>query len=103
MDAVPDYAEPVITTPAQLRSSPGAHSRDPLVPSGYETTALPPSHWLRLQFLLCRRPFSLRRDPPRRRQRGLRPGDELIGFVKQPLRHAPKREVDGAALLRVIE
>jgi len=32
MDAVPDYAEPVITTPAQLRSSPGAHSRDPLVP-----------------------------------------------------------------------
>src|SRR6185503_15207556 len=70
---------------------------------GYETTALPPSHWLRLQFLLCRRPFSLRRDPPRRRQRGLRPGDELIGFVKQPLRHAPKREVDGAALLRVIE
>ena len=31
----PDVAEPVITTRAQLRSSLGAHSRDPLADQGY--------------------------------------------------------------------
>jgi len=32
----PDIAEPVITARAQLRSSPGAHSRDPLAHPDYE-------------------------------------------------------------------
>jgi len=31
----PDVAEPVITVRAQLRSPPGAHSRDPLTHPGY--------------------------------------------------------------------
>src|ERR1700722_16961146 len=39
----------------------------------------------------------------RRRQRCACPGDKLIGFVEQVLRHAPKGEVYGAALLLVIE
>ena len=46
---------------------------------------------------------SLGRDPARRRQRYPRPGDKLIGFVEQPLRHAPEGEIDRAALLPVIE
>jgi hypothetical protein len=33
-NTAPDFAEPVITVRAQLRSSRGAHSRDPLAPSG---------------------------------------------------------------------
>ena len=48
-------------------------------------------------------PFSLRRDPMRRRQRRACPGDKLIGFVEQSLRHTPEGEVYGAALLLVIE
>jgi hypothetical protein len=54
----------------------------------------------------CCCPFflvSFRRNPARRRQRCLRPGDKLIGIVEQPLRRAPKGEVYGAALLRVVE
>jgi hypothetical protein len=39
----------------------------------------------------------------RRRQRCACPGDKLIGFVEQVLRHAPKGKVYGAALLLVIE
>jgi len=50
-----------------------------------------------------RRPFSLGRDALRRRQRGARPGDKLIGFVEQTLRRAPKGEVDGIALFLVVE
>ena len=34
LHTAPDFAEPVITVRAQLRSSRGAHSRDPLAPSG---------------------------------------------------------------------
>src|SRR5882762_5051728 len=43
------------------------------------------------------------RDPTRCRQRYSCPRDELIGFVEQPLRRAPKGEVYGAALLLVVE
>ena len=50
-----------------------------------------------------RRPFSLRRNPPRCRQRGARPGDKFIGFVEQPLRSTPEGKIDGAALLLVVE
>src|ERR1700726_4877011 len=39
--------------------------------------------------------------PTRCRQCSSRPRDKLIGFVEQPLRRAPKGEVDGAALLLV--
>jgi len=48
-------------------------------------------------------PFSLGGDPTRRCQRCLRPRDKLIGVIEQPLRRAPKGEVYGAALLRVVE
>src|SRR5258708_39809098 len=58
---------------------------------------------LRLLFSPWRCPFSLRRDPTRRRQRYSRPRDKLIGFVEQPLRRAPKGEVYGGALLLVVE
>src|SRR5882762_10195440 len=58
---------------------------------------------LRLLFSPWRCPFSLRRDPTRRRQRYSRPRDKLIGFVEQPLRRVPKGEVYGAALLLVAE
>ncbi len=51
--------------------------------------------------LLWRRP--LRRNPVCRRQRGARPHDEFVGLVEQPLRHAPECEINGLALLRVIE
>jgi hypothetical protein len=34
-NSAPDFAEPVITARAQLRSSRGAHSRDPLARPGY--------------------------------------------------------------------
>src|SRR5437899_4032000 len=58
---------------------------------------------LRLLFSPWRCPFSLRRDPTRRRQGCSRPRDKLIGFVEQPFRRAPKGEVYGAALLLVAE
>jgi len=37
MEAVPGYAEPVITARTQLRSSLCAHSRAPLAPPGLRT------------------------------------------------------------------
>jgi hypothetical protein len=43
------------------------------------------------------------RNPVRRRQRGARPRDELVGFVEQPLRNAPECEVNELTLLRVVE
>src|SRR5438067_8908580 len=46
---------------------------------------------------------SFRRDPARRRQSYSSPCDKLIGFVEQPLRRAPKRELDSLALLAVIQ
>src|SRR5437773_1189597 len=49
------------------------------------------------------RAVSRRGDAARRRQRGLRPGDELVRLVEQPLRRAPEREIDRAALLFVAE
>src|SRR6516225_4859574 len=52
---------------------------------------------------LWRCPFPLRRDPARRRQRHSGPRDKLIGFVEQPLRRAPKGEIDHAALFLVVE
>src|ERR1700746_2341173 len=55
------------------------------------------------RFLPWRSTFSLRSDPTRRRQRRSRPREKLIGFVEQPLRRAPKRQVYGAALLLVAE
>src|SRR4029077_2978384 len=48
-------------------------------------------------------PFSLRRDPTRRRQRCSRPRDKLIGFVQQPLWRTPQGEIYGTALLLVVE
>src|SRR5438876_11746653 len=39
----------------------------------------------------------------RRRKRRSRPAEKLIGLVEQPVRRAPKREIDGGALLLVIE
>src|ERR1700730_1936723 len=59
--------------------------------------------WVVLLFSPWCCPFSLRRDPTRRRQGHSRPRDKLVGLVKQPLRGAPKREVYGAALLLVAE
>src|SRR6266404_601715 len=56
-----------------------------------------------LLFSPWRCPFSLHRDPTRRRQRYSRPRDKLIGFVEQPLRRAPKGEVYRAALLLIVE
>src|SRR6185503_11182435 len=64
---------------------------------------VPPSRWLRLCFSPWRCSLSLRRDPPRRRQRCSRPGHELIGFVEQPFRRAPKGEIYAAAPLLVVE
>src|SRR5262245_37232707 len=49
----------------------------------------------------CR--FSLRSDPMRRRQRGSRPAEKLIGLVEQPLRRTPKGQIYGGALLLVVE
>jgi hypothetical protein len=48
-------------------------------------------------------PFSLRRDPARRHQRCSRPRNKLIGLVEQPLRRAPKGEIDRAALFLVVQ
>src|ERR1700747_2488961 len=48
-------------------------------------------------------PFSLRRDPARRCQRCSRPRNKLIGHVQQPLRRAPKGEIDRAALFLVVQ
>ena len=57
--SLPDCAEPVINVRAQLRSSSGAHSRDPLAPSGlrhhpgtplfFSTKHAPPALRMRLQ------------------------------------------------------
>src|SRR5262249_40520237 len=45
----------------------------------------------------------LRRDARCRLEGFPRPGDELVGFVQEPLRRAPKGEVDNGALLFVIK
>jgi len=42
-------------------------------------------------------------QPLRCRQRRACPDDEFVGLVEQPLRHAPESEIDGAALLGVVE
>src|SRR6476646_2136447 len=63
----------------------------------------PPSGWSRLRFSPWLRPFSLRRDPTRRRQCYSCPRDKFVGFVEQSLRRAPEREVYGAALLLVVQ
>src|SRR6185437_8054881 len=47
--------------------------------------------------------FALCCDPLRCCQRCARPVDQLVRLVHQPLRRAPEGEVDGAALLAVVE
>src|SRR4029077_8420778 len=47
--------------------------------------------------------FSLRRNPPRRGERGPRPNDQLIGLVEPALRRAPGRGIYGARPPLIVE